>query len=154
MPRATDETFDVAEDGTLTDRRRAAWLWDQLKLYAGGQVRIRISRPKRSTAANAYYWGVVLAAIREAMMDAGHPVSAEALHHHFKALYLEPRWVQVFHYTHMMPPTTTDLDQTAFAEYIESIKQDQAVLALGVYIPEPDAGYDAFRSYKIAEMIS
>lgn len=154
MPMPLDETFDVGEDGQLADRRRAAWLWSQIKLYAGRRVRIRVSAPKRSTRANAYYWGVVLDTIRRACMDAGQPVSAEELHHHFKALYLPARTFEVMGIDHVMPGSTAQLDSTSFADYIEAIKQDEQVLALGCYIPDPDEYEEregAFRSYAIAE---
>lgn len=148
MPKALDETFYVTDDGKLADQRRAEWLRSQLQLYAGGQVRIRIGRPKRSTRANAYYWGVVIATVREALMEAGMPVSAEALHVHFKRRYLEPRTTCVLGIDHVLDPTTTDMDSTEFSYYIEAIKEDEDVRRLGVYIPEPD---ENMRSSRIAE---
>lgn len=148
MPLPIDVTLEVDEKGKLVDRRRAEWLWSNLRLYAGSEVRIRISRPKRSTRANAYYWGVVIETIRRALLDAGQAISAEALHEHFKRLYLPARAVCVFGVDHVLPGSTADLDSTTFADYIEAIKQDEDVLTLGVYIPEPEPG---LKSYAIAE---
>lgn len=156
MPRATDDTFDVDEDGRITDRRRAEWVWSQIKLYAGRKVRIRISSPKRSTRANAYYWSCIIEPIRLAMMEAGHPHSAETIHRHFKALYLAPIEAHVAGIDHVWEPTTTDLDSTAFSEYIAAIREDETVRAMNVYFPEPEPDeyqeeYGTFKSYAIAE---
>src|SRR5690606_39444582 len=52
-------------------RKYSEWVRDHLQLYAGGEVRIRVSRPKRTTRANRYWWGYVLETIRQAMIEAG-----------------------------------------------------------------------------------
>lgn len=148
MPHSLDLVFDVDEDGRLTDRRRARWMWEQLRFYAGGKVRIRISRPKRSNRANAYYWACIIEPIRKALMESGQVLTAEAIHSHFKAKYLPVRTVTVFDVDHVLPGTTTELDQTEFHDFIESIKNDEDVLNLGIYFEEPEEDY---KSYAIAE---
>lgn len=148
MPKAIDITLDVDSDGNIS-RTRSRWLRDYIKLFAGGKVRIRISRPKRSSAANSYYWGAVIRPIREALLDAGRAVSADTLHRLFKQRYLDVETDEVFGEPVTLPPTTTKLDQTEFHYYCEAIKQDPDVLALGVYFEEPDD--EAWRSHNIAE---
>ena len=147
MPKAIDKTWTVDERGHLP-RSAREHIAGQLKLYAGRDVRVRLSRPKRTTKANAYYWSQIIEPIRIALLEAGQPAPAEAIHEVMKRRYLEPRTTTVFDEEHWMPPTTTDLDQTDFSDYIENVKHDEDVIALGVYIPDPDGD---FRSYRLAE---
>lgn len=157
MPRATDITCEVAGDGSIPKKYREH-IRDNLKLYAGGEVRIRLSRPKRSTRANAYWWGYVLEEIRQGMLEAGigwmetndgiKAVSAEILHHHFKSKYLPVRTAVVFGDDITLPPTTTTLDSTEFHDFVEAVKTDPQVRQLGILFDEPDD----MRSYAIAEM--
>jgi len=139
MPRPLDFETDLGADGRFADRRRALWLADQLRLFAPGTVRIRVSRPRRSSRANSYYWAGVIEPIRRALADAGRPVSAEVLHEYFKGLYLPARTLDVLGQSVTLPPSTAGLDSTAFSEYIEAIKTDESVVSLGVWFePVPD----------------
>lgn len=150
MPRAIDEVLELDAEGRFCQLNRLRWLFvEYIKLFAPGDVRIRISRPQRSTAANRYYWGVVIKVIRQGCLEAGQVVSAEALHEHFKARYLDPRVVEVLGKERVLPPSTVKLDSTAFYDYIESIKTDEDVVQLGVYIPPPDDG--RWKSYSLEE---
>lgn len=152
MPQAVDFTCTVSDEGHLPKTRRK-FIQQTLGLYAGRDVRIRITTPKRSSAANRYYWGVVIQTIREGLMNAGRPVSAEVLHEHFKREYLPARVVEVFGTTHVLPGSTAELDSTTFHDYIEAIKTDEAVIELGVYIPEPgEYGESKWRSHALVEM--
>ena len=119
-----------------------------LTMYEGGEVQVVLRRPKRTTQANRYYWKVVMGELQRAAIAAGHAVSTEELHEWFKRKYLPNRTANVLGAEITLPPTTTDLDQTAFSEYIEAIKNDEMTIQLGAYWPEPDG---AFRSYRIAE---
>lgn len=123
-------------------------LGGQLKLYAGREVRIQVSSPKRSNKANAFYWVGVIGEIQRAAAEAGHAVSANALHEYFKAKYLSPTTEDVWGEEVTIPPSTAKLDSTAFHEYIESIRMDETVLALGVYFDEPEG----LRSYSIEDL--
>lgn len=147
MPRATDNTFPVDESGSLSQSARR-FLAEQVRLYAGGDVRIQISRPVRSKSANRYLWGVVYKAIQQAMADAGMPASSEAIHEHFKHKYLQARVYEAFGMTYVCQPTSTDLDADEFYEFIERIRTDEEVQALGVWFDEPA---DKYRSYRISE---
>ena len=148
MPKALDIVLDVDADGHL-DRRRALWIRDYLALYAGGQVRIQVSRPHRTSRANSYYWAGVIEPIRVALMEAGRPVDAEILHELFKARYLAPRPVEVFGQSATLPPTTTNLDMTGFSDYIEAIKNDEDVRRLGVWFEDQPG---SLRSFSIEEV--
>lgn len=162
MPRALDISTTASEDGRLpkgVSRR----IRDHLALFGGREVRIRISSPKRSTQANAYYWAGIIDPIRTAMIEAGigffediapggevvlKPVMAETIHRYFKRKYLPVQTASVFGEPMTIEPTTTDLGSTEFADYIEAIRQDPQVLQLGVYFDDPDG---PFKSHTIAE---
>jgi hypothetical protein len=148
MPRPLEITCDVDADGRLP-ANRSRQLRQYLKLYSGREVRIALSAPKRSTAANSYYWGCVIPAIQRGMHEAGMVASAEAIHEAMKRRYLPARPSQdVFGEAVTLSPSTADLDATEFYEYVEAVRYDEDVLALGVDIPDPDPEY---RSYKICE---
>lgn len=149
MPQAIDITLSVTGEGQFADKGRSRWLREIIKLYAGRDVRIRVSSPKRSTSANAYLWGVVYARIQQGLLESGTAVSTEAIHEHFKRRYLPARVITVFGEDHVLPGSTSDLDSTAFYEYVEAVRNDEDVLQLGVYIEEPDPVY---KSYRIEEM--
>jgi hypothetical protein len=142
MPEKRRATFYVEDDGTLYPRSKVQWMREGLQLFAGGQVVITYERPKRSLQANKYLWGVVYKTIRLAMLDAGKAVSSEALHQHFKRLYLDPDIhemvdMETGEVTEYKTWTTTNLSTTQFTDFIERVKQDEVVLQLGCYIPEP-----------------
>ena len=48
----------------------------------------------------------------------------------------------------VIPLSTTKLDSTAFHDFIESIRTDEFVLALGVYFDEPEE----FSTHKIDDL--
>ena len=148
MPRAFDHTVPVDSEGMLSRSFRQV-VAGYLKLYAGGDVRVRFSKPIRSTKANSYYWGVVLEDVRMGMVDAGYVRPAIWWHKEFKGRYLPMVTDVTFsgkETTH--EPTTTKMDSTAFFEYVEAIKMDEEVLRAGIYIREPEG---PFRSHNITE---
>lgn len=136
MPQPTKHLARVDENGRLP-LAASRLIADELKLYAGRDVEIRLSRPARSSQANRYYWGCVLAAVRKAAMESGQAVSAEALHGYFKTKYLDPD-VSTVAGVPMVVYTTTQLDSTQFFEYVENIRNDPVVLSLGCHIPDPE----------------
>jgi hypothetical protein len=89
----------------------------------------------------------VLPAVRYGAFDAGYELPLEALHTLFKERYVDP----IIHHAgdmEIVVLTTTQLDSTQFYDYIEAIRNDEFVLALGVTIPEPEEKY---RSYSIQD---
>lgn len=144
MPHKVRQTFYVDENGRIQPRSRAEWLSGQLKRFADGRVQITVERPKRSLKQNNYYWGVVIETVRKALLEAGQPLSAKALHEHFKHKYLGVKGSAEYvdeatgeMYEIVEPPSTTDLDTTEMHDYIEHIRNDELVLALGCYVPAP-----------------
>lgn len=148
MPRALDISTTASEDGRLpkgVSRR----IRDHLALFAGREVRIRISSPKRSTQANAYLWACVYPAIQQGLAESGTAASCEAIHEIMKSRYLPARVIEAMGESLVLPGSSADLDSTAFYSFVESIRTDEDVLALGVVIPDPEPSY---RSYKISDM--
>lgn len=154
MPRAIDFTCDVDEAGHIPAARRR-FVADQLRMYAGGQVRIRLSKPKRSTRANSFYWAGVIDPIKDAMNEAGamvhtsetgaySPVTSKMVHDMMKKRHLGYESVEVCHpttgeviYEATELRSSASLDSTDFSDYIEAIRQDELTRALGVWIEEP-----------------
>jgi hypothetical protein len=110
-----------------------------LKMNEGKLLMITIEiGSKRSPQQNAYYWTCVIPIIQAGFKDLGHDISKEDTH-----LFLKSR----FNYKEIintttgevmkLPDTTTVLNKSQFADYIESIKQFGAEM-LNVYIPEPN----------------
>lgn len=147
MPRALTISADVTEDGHLPKdiRQRIA---SQLQLYRGRAVEVVIRSPKRSTQANAYLWGVVYPAIQQAMAEAGMAASCEAIHELMKRRYLPTRVADVLGEAVPLSASSADLDSTAFYDFVERIRSDEDVLALGCHIPDPEPSY---KSYRITE---
>jgi hypothetical protein len=143
MPRPLDIVLDVDERGEIDPRRRL-WMDDQIRLYAGGRVRIQVSRPRRTTRSNAYYWAGVIEPIRRALADAGRPTAAGVLHEYFKAKYLPPRIMECLGHDVVLAPSSSGLDMTSFSDYVEAIKHDEDVRALGVWFEEMPGSLKAF----------
>jgi len=153
MPDKRKTTIHIDEDGNVQPDRTAfvRWLGDALDLFAGGRAVITVERPKRTLAQNRYYWGYVIRPTRHALLEAGYTVSEEALHEHFKSLYLGVE--ASYEYTDRdtgevreitQTRSTTDLDQTEFDRYVERIRNSELVPQLGVYLPQPGDPDEAF----------
>lgn len=145
MPHKRYTKVHVQEDGTLRNGQRLMdWLVDQFSLFADGPAVITIQRPKRSLDQNRYYFGVVLETIRQGLLDAGHTFAVEDLHEHFKGRYLGGKSITYRNpetgnvREKVVPRSTTELDTTAFHDYIERIKTDELVRQLDIRIPSPD----------------
>ena len=157
MPQALEIITEVRDNTIPTYRKEQ--IKSYLALYEGTDVCIRIGKPKRSTLANSYYWGLVIEPIRIAMIDAGigfigtpdgiSALSPEALHEFFKRKYLPARVAEVFGEPVSLTGSTTALDSTEFFYYVEAIKYNEQVLQLGIQFQEPESKY---KSYNIAEI--
>lgn len=160
MPKQYERIIDIDERGRIADAYERELLKMYFTLYASGKMRIRLSKPKRSSRANRYYFGVVIETIRRARLEAGmEPVSAEDLHRHFKMLYLPVRTVEIMGVDHTFEGSSKDLDSTAFFDFVENIRNDEDVrrlmLETGLTIEDPVDWQEhegAFRSHQIAEM--
>lgn len=143
-----DHEFTVSEAGAMPSEVSRAF-YGYLATHGGRKIRLRLSRPQRTTQANNYLWGVVYPAIQRGLAEAGTAASAADIHKHFKAEYLPPRVFEVFGITHVEPPSSAKLDKEEFYDFVEAIRTDESVLALGVEIPDPDPSY---RSYTLHDL--
>jgi hypothetical protein len=89
---------------------------------------------KRSTQANRYYWGVVIAEVRLGFLNIGYEMTAEQTHEfckeRFNSITIENKeGVNI-----NVPGSTTQMTKTQFSEYIEKIARFAAEF-LGVTIP-------------------
>lgn len=157
MPHKRSTTIRIDDDGNVqpSGEGLVRWLADQFELFADGKAVITVERPKRSLSQNSHYWGYVIRPIRQALLEAGHPVSAEALHEHFKALFLGA--TRSYEYTDretgevhevVQVRSSTDLDKTEFSDFVERIRGSELVRQLGVYIPMPGDPDEAFLEAK------
>lgn len=157
-------TADVDERGHLPKTRRAQ-IAAFLRQRAGGPVQVTLGNPRRSTRANAFYWGCVIAPVQHAYLTTAARAYADwQLHEHFKSLYLPvvaAEWMS--EYGEVVPfaeegegpdgrvqrrLTTTLLDPAQFSAYVGCIANDDAVLAMGV---EFEAVPKGLRSGRIEE---
>lgn len=148
-----DIVFQVPESGTLHESKRK-WIARVIASYAGQKMRLRVTRPARSSSANRFLWGLVYGSICRAMAEAGQPLDAEILHEVMKRRYLPRRAVYVMGKEVILPGTTTELDQDQFYDFVLAVCTDPDIEQLGVYIPAPgeyEEEHGKFRSYAIAE---
>lgn len=100
-------------------------------------ITVEKKKKKRSQYQNAYYWGVVVALIRERFIQLGHDVSIEETHSYLK---------QEFNYKESVnedtgdirrfPMSSTELTTSQFCDYIARIQKFASEI-LDLYIPEP-----------------
>jgi hypothetical protein len=89
---------------------------------------------KRSTQANRYYWGVVVAEVRLGFINLGHELTAEETHFYLKEKFNSVTIENKEGITIEVPGSTTQMTKTQFSEYIEKIARFAAEF-LGVTIP-------------------
>ena len=116
------------------------------KAFAGKDIQAKFTvwQPIRSTAANNYYWGVILVYACQGFQDAGNdvhpdnPQDIEAMHDFFKRRFLKPKQMHDANgEVHDIGEyTTTDLTKPEFHEYIEKIRRF-CIEFLNTYTPEP-----------------
>jgi hypothetical protein len=143
MPQQQERRITVPDDGHVPSALRR-WLSDMMDLFSGGVAVLSVQRPTRSNDQNAYYWGVVLPAVRDGFHKAGidtlhmtgpsgdqidMPVSVNLLHRWYKNKYLVPEEPGE-------EPTTTNLSTTQMHEYIEAIRNDREVRRLEIHVPQ------------------
>lgn len=87
MPFALDFICDVDDDGRIPAVRQTV-IRANLRERAGGQVRIRVGAPVRSTRANAFYWAGVIGPIQAFLAERGRARPAWAIHEALKETHL------------------------------------------------------------------
>lgn len=98
---------------------------------------VKSVKKKRSNDQNAYYWGVCVPLVQEAMNGFGNNFTKDVVHEFLKKEFNfkeveanEGNFIKV-------PDSTTDMTTTAFMDYILKIQQF-AIDVLGIYIPDPN----------------
>jgi len=139
MPRNT--YIGQIKDGKLyiSGPRRAQMLSDMSKLKEGKLVELEIRvLPHRSNPQNAYYWGVVVAMVKEALQDLGHDVDATLTHELLKSKFngktLCNNDGEVIG---EIGDTTTKMTKSEFMDYLANI-QKWAATYLSLTIPDPE----------------
>lgn len=98
---------------------------------------LKIKRAKRSVPQNAYYWGVVIPLITEAINKLGNEFNDNDTHEFLKAKF---NYIQIEvndgHYLDI-PQSTAKLDTKEFMGYLDKIYQFAAQM-LKLYIPAPN----------------
>ena len=92
-----------------------------------GRYVLTLAKETRSSAANAYYWGVVLALIAKHLGE-----QPEELHDAFKAKLRGREDIT----TGLVIPRSTRTDSDDFWQYVDQVRH-WAHTFLGLYIPEP-----------------
>jgi len=96
------------------------------------------TKPKRSTPANRYYWGVVVELIYLALKESGWEVNREGTHELLRVRFLsEDKPIGNDGEFVTRVKSTTELDSVEFGTYIECCKQFAAEY-LNTVIPEPN----------------
>jgi len=92
------------------------------------EVIFRKQKRFRSSEQNRYYWGVVLPYALQGFIDAGnmlqYPQDLETIHAFFKARFIKGRTiVDANGEEHVLPPTTTDMSNSEFMDYMAQVSQ-------------------------------
>lgn len=145
MPHALTIRSEV-KGGRLSQRARRQ-IVGTLALYEGRDVEILIRTPKRSTQANAYLWAAVYPPIQAALAELGKALPCEALHEYFCRKYLPPAFRTLLNGEELVVRgKSSELGSTEFFDFVEAVRTDEMVLALGVVVDDPAPSY---RSYRI-----
>lgn len=128
----------IDDAGKLTVFHRDA-LNRWVRTHRDSQVVLSISTKvkRRSNPQNAYYWGVIIPMVQEAMNSFGNDFDAEEVHEFLKK---EFNWEEKNvgeGYFIKVPRSTTRLTTVEFSIYKERI-QEFASSVLGIYIPDPN----------------
>ena len=128
----------ISEEGKVSVYNMPA-LNDWRQKNAGRDIVLcfKIKRRKRSNEQNAYYWGVVIPLMTEAINQLGHDLDEEETHEFLKSRF-NTKQVEVFdgHYIDI-PQSTRKLDTKDFMDFIDRIQKFAATM-LNLYIPSPN----------------
>lgn len=130
--------------GSVTDQGRitlpARFKADVVRLFYGHEIAVTVERKrnKRSQNQNAYYWGVVVKMICEAMNDAGENVTPDEVHGFLKFRYLRVQKIdeETGEVIYEFGRSTQKLNTVEFALYLDNCIQFAAHY-LNIAIPPP-----------------
>lgn len=118
--------------------------------FKGKSIEVIFRKQKRirSSPLNRYYWGVMLPYALHGFIDAGnmlqYPQDLETIHDFFKARFIMGRSiVDANGEEHVLPPTTTDMSNSEFMDYMAQVAQFCAEY-LNTVIPEPGEQIEIF----------
>ena len=129
----------VSETGEVLIRNRKQL---QSEVVASGwkefAVTITKKRKNRSYEQNRYYWGVVVAMIRDRFRELGNDVSSEETHDYLKNTFNYKEFVhEATGEVIKIPMSTADLTTSAFMDYLAKIQTFSAQI-LDIRIPDPN----------------
>lgn len=101
------------------------------------EIEIKLKRKQRTLLQNAYYHGVVVAKVHEALRDLGHDVDEEETHELLKAKFNSMQIVNGDGVVEEIPRSTKGMDTIDMMVFIEKI-QRWAAEYLGITIPNPN----------------
>lgn len=96
------------------------------------EIVVREAKNRRSSAANRYYWGVVLRLIADYTGD-----DVNSIHEFMKLRFLQPREIHLLGEVFHVSPSSASLDSQQFQEFVENVRRFAAV-DLQVETPDPD----------------
>lgn len=132
------------EAGKITANRTA--LAKMLQCSKDGRHEVIIKRiGKRSNNQNRYYWGVVVAMIKDRLIELGNDVNSMNVHD-----FLKDRFNSKEIFTSngtvigTVGDTTASISTTDFMNYLDKCKEFAATV-LEIYIPDPNEQSELFK---------
>lgn len=122
----------------LSGPKRQQMAADIARMKEGRLVEIEVKPVnRRSHPQNAYYWGVVVAMVQEALQNLGHEINAELTHELLKSKFNPITLCNADgEVIGEIGGTTSTLGKEDFSIYLERIKIFAATY-LGITIPDP-----------------
>lgn len=117
---------------------RAFWDWMNAPGRESVTVTASDTKPKRSSPANRYYWGVVVELIYMALKESGWEMSREGTHELLRVRHLsEDKPIGDNGEFVTRVKSTTELDSKQFGDYVDACKRFAAEY-LNVNVPDPN----------------
>ncbi len=105
---------------------------------------------RRSNNQNAYYWGVIISMVKEAMNSHGNDFDSQEVHEFLKKEFnYEEKQIGEGYFI-KMPRSTIRLTTCEFSIYKDRI-QEFAYTVLGIYIPDPNESLEIDLKYSLNE---
>ena len=122
-------------------KRNRNLIIDAIRSFEGADVLITIEKPKkkRSNPQNAFYYGVVIPIVQNALRDAGYVMTNEATHDLIKLKFLKEVILSNEDTGEVIErvKSTTELSTSQFMDFVAEIRQFTNDY-FGVDIPEPN----------------
>lgn len=126
-------------NGNLTRNRNQ--LTEAIKSFEGKTITITLDKlkKKRSNPQNAYYFGVIIPILKDALKEAGHTMTNDDVHELLKLKFLKETVLTDENTGECIEriKSTTELSTTGFMEYILEIQQWCSEF-FGIVIPDPN----------------